>query len=397
MTSAPVVVIIGAGIAGLAAAFWLGKAGWRSIVVERAASLRGNGYMLGLSGPGYETAYRMGIRDRLSAAAYEINENVYRDSKGRELLRLRYRDFLRGLPYFAVRRTDLVSILHDVLPPNTELRFSTTATAFHPVSDGVEVELSDSGRIRVDLVVAADGFRSAARNMLFGEDKTHLAPLGYYFAVYDIDDRLNLESDFLSYAEPGHLAEYYALRRGRLAAMHVWRDRCSGLEETKDRWGLLDEVCRTAHPQVRSFLETARKGPPPVIDSLTMVDLPRWSDRRVLLLGDAAHCLTLISGQGAGMALASAEMLAEELSRGLDVDAALNAHEARLRPAIARLQERSRRMAPVFIPESRFAFHTRNIVMRHMPRAWLGRYFTNAVRSEILLASSPQQTAVRNA
>jgi 2-polyprenyl-6-methoxyphenol hydroxylase-like FAD-dependent oxidoreductase len=60
----------------------------------------------------------------------------------------------------------------------------------------------------------------------------------------------------------------------------------------------------------------------------------------------------------------------------------------RLRPAIARLQTRSRKMATWFIPATPFAFHTRNTIMRLMPRHLLGRYFLRAVRSEILAAAS---------
>lgn len=116
--------------------------------------------------------------------------------------------------------------------------------------------------------------------------------------------------------------------------------------------------------------------------------LPKWSKGRVLLLGDAAHCLTLVSGQGAGMALTSAEMLGNALRSAPDLASALERHETALRPIINRLQARSRKMAFFFIPRGKFAFHLRNAVMRHMPRAWLGRYFTSAIKAEIALAQA---------
>ena len=134
------------------------------------------------------------------------------------------------------------------------------------------------------------------------------------------------------------------------------------------------------------FLKAGATGDPPTIDSLTMDNFPAWSKGRFILLGDSAHCLTLISGQGAGMAMTSGEVLAWELAKQ-PVLQALAAHDRRLRPAITRLQQRSRRMASIFIPESRLAFHTRNFTSRHMPRAWLGKYFANSIRSEIELIS----------
>ncbi|GGC74707.1 FAD-dependent monooxygenase [Chelatococcus reniformis] len=380
----PLALIAGAGVAGLSAAWWLGRAGWRSVIVERARNLRGGAYMLGLSGPGYETAGRMGLHAELAAVAYKVDENVYRDRYGRELLRLRYREFIRDLPYVALRRSDLVAALHGALPANTELRLATTITAIDQDGRKASAVLSDGAQVDADLVIAADGFRSTLRPLMFGPDDPRLKPLGYRFAVYDIDDPIGLGSDFLSYAEPGHLAEYYALRGDRLAALHVWRDGRTGPVPADARWPLLEHVTARSFGRVRELMAKATAdGVAPIIDDLTLVDAPVWSKGRVVLLGDAAHCLTLISGQGAGMAMTSAEMLGRELARSGDVGAALIAHEARLRPAIERLQQRSRRMASMFIPESPLAFHVRNVVLRHMPRAWLGRYFLNAVKAEI--------------
>ncbi|MBC8719656.1 FAD-dependent monooxygenase [Ochrobactrum sp. Marseille-Q0166] len=388
----PLAVINGAGVAGLAAAWWLDKAGWQSVIIERAESLRENGYMLGLSGLGYETADRMGLQETLRSASYTINENVYKDSKGKELLRLRYRDFIRDLPYLALRRNDLVRALADALPDTASIRFRDQVEGFTDKGDHVEARLASGETIQADLLIGADGFRSSIRQKLFGSDSTKngcLQPLGYYFAVYDVDAPRSFETDFLSYAEPGHLAEYYSLHDGRLAAMHVWRDDRGGLEQSEDRYSLLKNVSSESHPEVRHLLDQGkREGSNFLIDSLTMIDLPKWSEGRVLLLGDSAHCLTLVSGQGAGMALASTEMLGKALLAETNIDKALALHEQKLRPIIGRLQARSRKMAAVFIPQSAFAFHMRNFIMRKMPRAWLGRYFTNAIKSEIDLAQS---------
>lgn len=385
----PLALIIGAGVAGLSAAWWLDKAGWRSLIVERAPSLRENGYMLGLSGLGFETAGRMGLHDKLQASAYTIDENVYKDSRGKELLRLRYRDFIRDLPFLAIRRNDLVRALSEVLPDTATIRFGESVVEIENSDEAVIAGLASGDKIKADLLIGADGFRSSMRQKIFGRDNACLASLGYYFAVYDVDAPRSFDSDFLSYAEPGHLAEYYALHDGRLAAMHVWRDQRTGLEQSEDRFGLLAEVSRKSHPEVRNLLQNARdSGASLLIDSLTMIDLPCWSKGRVMLLGDAAHCLTLVSGQGAGMALASAEILGQALQSHKNVADALALHEARLRPIIGRLQARSRKMASVFIPRSAFAFHMRNFVMRNMPRAWLGRYFTSSIKSEIELAKT---------
>ncbi|MGV6871759.1 FAD-dependent monooxygenase [Pseudochelatococcus sp. B33] len=382
-----VAVIVGAGVAGLAAGWWLNRIGWDTVIVDRRRDLEEGGYMLGLSGPGYATASRMSLLPTLEGLSYIINENVYRDRHGRELLRLRYREFLRDLPYVALLRTDLVSTLRDALPDSADIRLGTTVSSILDDGGRAFVTLDDGTRIEADLVIGADGFRSATRETLFGSVPGHFEHMGYRFAVYDFDARVRPGSDFMSYTEPGHLAEYYALKNGRLAALHVWREMDPAAVPVPDRWSVLEQVTRRSHPLVRDMLKAAQAGSAPLIDSLTMVKLPQWSRGRVMLVGDAAHCLTLVSGQGAGMAVSSAELLADALEKR-PVPEALRDHEKRLRPVIERLQQRSRRMASTFIPASPLAFHLRNAVLKYMPKAWLGRYFTNAIRSEIDLAGS---------
>ena len=78
-----------------------------------------------------------------------------------------------------------------------------------------------------------------------------------------------------------------------------------------------------------------------------------------------------------------ASILSEELSKA-PIDQALRRHEERLRPAITRLQDRSRKMGKLFVPATPLSFHLRNTMLRYMPRRWLGQYFQNAVKSEIV-------------
>ena len=343
--------------------------------------------MMGLSGPGLQTAGDMGLLPRLETMSRAIDENVYRDRNGREILRLRFRDFLRDLPYLALRRTDLVQALHDAVELSVEVKLGTTVSEIANELRRAVARLSDGVELDADVVIAADGFRSQHRRGLFGPDEQFLKPLGYRFATYELEDTLGLGADFLSYAEPGRLTEYYTLADGRLAALHVWRSRQDGSVAPQQRWETVAEAMSGSHPQVTEMIEATRGITVPIVDDLTLVDMPAWSRDRVVLLGDAAHCLTLISGQGAGISMASAKILADELSRGT-IEAAFAAHRQRLQPAVERLQQHSRKMAAWFIPEGRLAFGVRNFWLKHLPRRILGRYFLNSIRSELIATQS---------
>ncbi|SEG36146.1 FAD-dependent monooxygenase [Bosea lathyri] len=288
------------------------------------------------------------------------------------------------LSYLALLRTDLVRILHEALPATASLRFGENGCEVDETAAGVRVTLIDGTVLRGDLLIGADGFRSGIRQRHFGPDSAFHEPLGYRFATYPLADTLGLGESFLSYAEPGQMAEYYGLRSGGLAALQIWRDPDDAPVRPEERWPLLKRVANASHPHVTQLIESCETSVTPQVDSLTMIAMPSWHKGRIVLLGDAAHCLTLISGQGAGMAMASAEMLSQELARR-SIDEALAEHRRRLSPAIARLQQRSRHMAKVFIPDGRMAFRLRNVVLRYMPRRWLGRYFLNAIKKEIAL------------
>ena len=89
-------------------------------------------------------------------------------------------------------------------------------------------------------------------------------------------------------------------------------------------------------------------------DTITQIVNPSWSNNRVVLIGDAAHCPTLVSGQGASMAMAGAYFLSQALAENRSLDDALKDYEMTLRPHIDRIQLKARKFAPNFIPDSQW-------------------------------------------
>lgn len=385
----PKALIIGAGIAGLAAAWWLRKAGWDSVVVERSPAVRDGGYMMSLSGPGLETIKRMGLFDKVSEVAHRLRENIMHDQRGHEMLRLQYEDFHGGTEGTAICRGDLARVLREALPEDA-VRYGETVTEItaDDDEDKVHATLTSGEKLTVDLLLGADGIRSSIRDRFWkGEDC--LEQLGYSYAAYDIAFAKKLQADCVSFNCPGYLATVYSLGEDQKAALHIWRNPQAGPQDRENKMEAVRKIGANGPALVTEVVAPFESASSLVIDDLTMVTLKRWSKGRVLLLGDSAHCLTLISGQGACMAVASAEILASELMKtNNDVAKALAKHEKRLRPVIQSLQAHTRKIAPVYIPAGTLKYHLRNLFLRVMPYSWIVSWYKKSATGEIDLTQA---------
>ncbi|KIW21090.1 hypothetical protein PV08_01669 [Exophiala spinifera] len=389
----PVAVIVGAGIAGLAAAWWLDTAGWESMVVEKSNTFRDGGYIVSVAGAGYETIKHMGILDDIKAVAQDLEGNHLIDNRGKKIRSVRYADYRTQWNSVSVRRDDLATVLAKSLPKTSSIRFGTTVDAFTDEGDKVSVVLADGHIIQADLLIGADGFHSRMRSELFKEDADCLDRMGYYYAAYTYDDHVGEKGWCHSYTHAGQMDMMFPLRDQGMTAMHLWHeDRDLDLSTSENRVQILKDITSKCPPAVRAAVDQAAKSDVKInMDALALVKLPRWSKGRVLLMGDAAHCLTLISGQGAGTALTSAGILSRALQSTSNVLDALRIHEAKLRPSIERLQQRSKDMAGWYIPKNTLAYWIRNWMFKLIPYSWLVSYHVKSLKTEVDLIELSQE------
>lgn len=382
------VVIIGAGVAGLSSAWWINQLGWSVTIVERATDLRNSGYMLGLSGPGYDAVDKMGMIDVLKQYEHKVDDSIYFDKQGKKLFSLNIKKVWGDIDMLMLSRTDLVNELYRKLHglAGVTVLFDTEVMSFQENNSVVSMALSNQQTITADLVLAADGVHSASRRKLFDNETQCKEYLGYKVAAFAMDDPARLTNEFESFAEPNRVVELYPLKDNRSAGLFMWKDadylRVVSSAEAKRQ--LLRQF-ENSHEKVKHKIAAHGDDQPLFFDSLLMIDLPQWSKGRILLLGDSAHCLTLLSGQGAGIAMTSSYVLAQLLKR-FDIDEALEKHEIKLRPVVERLQARSRKLAPWFIPSTQRSFRIRNLIIKALPNRIIGWYFLRSVKSNIVAA-----------
>lgn len=323
------ILVIGAGIGGLTAAIAMRQRGFAITVIEKDPAWSVYGVGIIQQGNVLRAVAALGILDDyLDAGAGFDAVEVYAPD-GTKLARVPSPRLLEGRPAnLGIGRRALQRVLGDTAQAaGATLRLGVTAVSFEPAGERVAVRFSCGDEAVFDLVVGADGVHSQVRATLFPEAP---APAFTGQAVW----RYNLPRP------PG------------LDALHVYNGPIGvGLVPISAALMYLYVTTpepgnpRYPHAGLAAALRARVAGCAPAIRALAeritddgeVVYRPlegllvegAWHHGRIVLLGDAVHATTPHLGQGAGLAIEDSLVLAEELSRYEDVEAALCAYRTR--------------------------------------------------------------------
>ncbi|HYB23337.1 MAG TPA: FAD-dependent monooxygenase [Solirubrobacteraceae bacterium] len=330
------VVVVGAGIGGLATSIALAGTDAEVIVLERAAELAkvelGAGITL--------WSNAMLILDRLGLGA-EIRERgsvlscfEQRTARGRLLSRWPLDEIARrlGAPVCGINRPDLHAAL--VAGAGEQVRTGCNVEGFEQDEGAVGVSLSAGDGFCGDVLVGADGIDSTIRRQLLGERPPRHSGLTMWRANVPYDEAIAPPVDFIAWWGAG--AKFVVFRTGpeRLSWEGIVTSPPGGQDPPGERKrAALERFARFTDPVLRVIDATDEAA----IFRTDVFDRPpdtRWGQGRVTLLGDAAHPMTFAVGQGAAQALEDALAIGRALGRGgVDVEAALRSYE---QPRIAR-------------------------------------------------------------
>ncbi|WP_145942503.1 FAD-dependent monooxygenase [Corynebacterium glyciniphilum] len=254
-----------------------------------------------------------------------------------------------GAPQLTVHRASLLDALRTLLPDDV-LHLGHRLDHVENLDDCVRLHFS-SGQppVEADILVGADGIHSVVRDSLFGEQDAEYTGLVAYRTVVP-GSRLpgvpNLDS-FTKWWGPDSERQLVTFPLNRGQDLFVFAT--AGEEEwTAESWTTtanateFREQYADFHPEVAEILGACDQ----VMKSALRVrdPMPRWSDNRVTLLGDACHPMTPFMAQGAGQAIEDAVVLCRALTEGGDmpVPACLRVYEEARHERTARIQLTSR-------------------------------------------------------
>ena len=345
------IIVIGAGIGGLAAALTLTRSGADVQVFEQASDLREVGAGIQISPNASRILHRLGLGDALHREGVRPHAVVFRRwDDGHELARQPLADACErnfGAPYYHFHRADLLNVLSSAVPTGV-LHLDHRCVGLSQHDDRVEVHFDNGNTVEADVVIGADGIHSSVRKAILGAESPRFSGHVAYRGLVPVERvaELGIEVAAFAWWRPNrHFVHYFV---GAGARYHNWVAVTRG-EWRIESWTAKGEVADALkefegwHPQVRAIIGSAD-----ATNRWALYDrdpLPRWTVGRVTLMGDAAHPMLPYMAQGAVQSIEDAAVLAKCLERAdaRDPTAALQRYEQTRKPRASRCQEGSRR------------------------------------------------------
>lgn len=339
-------IIVGAGTAGLTAHLALRDAGFEITHLERKATMNERGGNLIIWPNGGRVLEHFGLRVALDQMGFPPKRFEVFDDQGVPVSTIDLgliADRMGGLPMYMVPRAHFQNMFLNA-PGVSGIRFGASVTGYTQDSDGVTVTTDDGETLTADVLIAADGVRSPIRRRMLGDVELPWVGITIWTGWMEDDgflDEVSPHPDcMVEFWGSGKRVVVMPSGRGHAGFTFIMRVPEDFAPEDPHAW--LTETFGGFHPTVGRILQ--RLGGEQIIrwPVYQVPSLERWSDGRVVLVGDAAHAASPTMGQGAGMALEDGYELAE----------CLKDESVPLSSRLARFEELRRERTEMIVRES---------------------------------------------
>jgi salicylate hydroxylase/6-hydroxynicotinate 3-monooxygenase len=311
----PAIAIIGAGIAGLTAAATLRNIGLEAEIYEQAHAFARIGAGIQMNPNAMKTLRGLGLEAHIRGIGFapevgynrewDTGEVTYLHPMGAQI------EQRFGAPDISLHRAELHSALRSINPPDI-IHFDKKLAGLDRNGARLLLTFADGTKAQADAVIGADGVHSTVLDILFGTGEPRFTGQVAYRAIYrsellgtEIDDRVKW------WGPDRHIVSYKVdPRRDELYFIASTPEPGFQIESWSARGDL--EQMRAAfagfHPQARVILDAC-----PEVRKWALVErdpLARWSEERIVLIGDACHPMLPYMAQGAGSSMEDAVVLA---------------------------------------------------------------------------------------
>ena len=353
------ILIVGAGIGGLAAASCLMRAGFDVEVYEQAPALAEVGAGIQISANAMHVLRHLGLERAISEIGVRPGAYVFRLHDTGEIVQQfplsAEHERRHGAPYVQLHRADLHDLLAAAaraLKPDV-VHLDRKVVWFREDADGVELSFADGATARGDILVGADGLKSAVARQIVGEvPATYTGDAAWRLTVpVERLPKPFLDPVMSLFLGPGGHAVCYYIRAGKLLNFVGCVETADVAEESwtvKFPWERLRDDYVGWHPAIQTVIEAADRGMCFRWSLHNRPPLRNWSTARATLLGDSAHATLPYLAQGAAMAIEDGAVLARALAQAATVPEALDLYQRNRVDRTARIVEQSTRNRALF-------------------------------------------------
>jgi len=340
------IAIVGAGIGGLAAAATLRQIGMDVQVYEQAPAFARIGAGIQMMPNSMKVLRHIGVEERVRGSSFKPYSHLNRDGiSGKVMRELPMPETLFGAPYLCMHRAELHGALAAVVPDGN-IHLNKKLVGLEQRAGRATLAFADGTRAHADAVVGADGVHSVVRNLIIGPDEPiHKGRIAYrgIFPSHLLNGKDIGPSRTKWWGPDRHIVIYYTnATRSELYFVTSVPEPAEWL--TRESWsakGDVKELCKAYenfHADVRDVLQACPDCHKWAI--LEREPLARWSDGRVVLLGDACHPMTPYMAQGGATAIEDAAVLARCIEQvgGDDPEGAFRLYEDHRKPRTSRIQ-----------------------------------------------------------
>jgi 2-polyprenyl-6-methoxyphenol hydroxylase-like FAD-dependent oxidoreductase len=369
------ILIVGAGIGGLTLAIALKQKGIEAQIVERASELKeiGAGVILGANA--MAVLGQLGLAEELERAGEITKKGLMTDENMQPLST--FDVGTEAIHAVSILRAELQRILLEPVR-----NFVTTNCALQNLEqhqDCVTATFTNGERETFELVVGADGVNSRTRTFVNNETPKYMGYSSHRFLVPN-DTALQHPVEMVGRGVRLGLVPVGAGKLYGFTTFNAKANEKMSLEEFHQRFAIFGGEA----PNVLKHLKDSSQL---IHTTISEVRSNTWFKGHVVLLGDAAHALTPNLGQGAGMAIEDAYVLADELVKAERLELALQTYQHRRLNRVKRVQVLARWLGWLEQLENPVAIKARNVLFRAVPER------TNKGQLKKILSAGPVRLA----
>ena len=381
------IAISGGGIAGLSMAIYLTSSHHEVTIFERSKEFRSQGYGLSIKSFGIDILKSFGVFDELKSKGLPVSSfNLYRENGSllREIPSSVIERMTGGA--FPVARADVHAVLYKIVRAQVPVIFGKWITHIEHLANAERLTFNDGTCDEFDLIIVAEGFRSATRKILFDDEGWYSTDIKYMAAR--VKRAHHFESGVAhTYKGLAKTISFFPINDDDIVMQGYFKSKnVAHLPQDQIR-ELIQKTYHYFTEDVTAILNTLQEDDYIFYDSVAMIQLSRLVSERTVFIGDAGYSTTFLSGMGASLSLLGAKLLNEALQQEPAVKQSLKIFENKMIPIARHFQQNAFENMEKELPEKKSKLQLSNLITKFIPFSLMIKSVSNKLELKNLANS----------